>query len=156
MVYKKQEYKKFRVRTPVKSFRDLEVYRRTTLLSSEIFTLKEAALKNKELKSLKAEFESLYELSKQVPRLIAEGYGDRFSDFSLGISKLERALRIISNIVTKADFIVASIKDQKLKETINKIIGKYQKQRVKINNLRRAWIRVHEKFENADKKTNNG
>jgi len=39
MAYQKQEYNKYRVRTPVKSFRDLDVYRQTTLLSSEIFKL---------------------------------------------------------------------------------------------------------------------
>ena len=37
MAYQKEEYNKYRVKTSVKSFRDLEVYRQTTLLCSEIF-----------------------------------------------------------------------------------------------------------------------
>ncbi len=34
------EYKKYRVKTTIKSFRDLEIYKRTTALSAELFTLK--------------------------------------------------------------------------------------------------------------------
>ena len=41
------EYKKYRVKTTVKSFRDLEIYKRTTL---------------------------------DVPKYIAESYGDRYSE----------------------------------------------------------------------------
>lgn len=33
------EYKKFRVKSPIKTFRDLEVYRQTTQLSAQIFQL---------------------------------------------------------------------------------------------------------------------
>ena len=34
------EYKKFRVKTTIKSFRDLEIYKRTTVLCAELFNLK--------------------------------------------------------------------------------------------------------------------
>jgi hypothetical protein len=36
---KKTEYKKFRVRGHIRSFRDLEIYKYTTKLSSQIFGL---------------------------------------------------------------------------------------------------------------------
>ena len=144
MAYSRQEYKKFRVRTPIKSFRDLEVYRQTIQLNAGIFELLEQAKKEKDLKNLIDEFKILYNLSKHIPRLIAEAYGDRFSNFTLGIAKLEQAMRVIADIVTKIDQIVACLNIQELKQALNDSSQKYQKQRVKINNLRRAWDRVRQ------------
>ena len=154
MAYQKQEYNKYRVRTPVKSFRDLEVYRQTTLLCSEIFKFIPEIKKIKKDKCLLDEFKILYSLSKLIPKLIAESYGDRFSSNELAFSKLEQAMRIIANIITKIDFVTATIENNDIKEALNKILSKYQKQRVKINNLRRAWARVYQDrggFERKDK-----
>ncbi len=144
MAYQKQEYNKYRVRTPVKSFRDLDVYRQTTLLSSEIFKLIPIIKRSKKDKYLLNEFEILYSLSKLIPKLIAESYGDRFSSNEMAFNKLEQTMRIIANIITKIDFITATIENNDIKEALNKALAKYQKQRVKINNLRRAWIRVYQ------------
>jgi hypothetical protein len=143
MAYQRQEYKQYRVRTPIKSFRDLEVYRQTTLLSSEAFQFVSEIKKNKKERRLLEEFEILYSQSKIVPKLIAESYGDKFSDKDMAIAKLEHTMRVISNIVAKIDFIVAVLKEQEFKGALNKLLAKYQTQRVKINNLRRAWLRVY-------------
>jgi len=71
MAYQKQEYQKFRVRTPVRSFRDLDVYRQATLLSSEIFKIIPIIKRKKKDKCLLEEFEILYSLAKMIPKLIA-------------------------------------------------------------------------------------
>jgi len=144
MSYQKQEYNRYRVRTSVKSFRDLEVYRQTTLLCSEIFKFAPAIKRTKKDRCLLNEFEILYSLSKLIPKLIAESYGDRFSSNEMAFGKLEQSMRIIANIITKIDFITATIENNDIKEDLNKILAKYQKQRVKINNLRRAWTRVYQ------------
>ena len=144
MAYQKQEYNKYRVKTSVKSFRDLEVYCQATLLSSEIFKIIPEIKKSKKDKCLFDEFGILYSLSKLIPKLIAESYGDRFSSNEMAFSKLEQAMRIIANIITKIDFMVEVIQDDEIKGSLNKMLAKYQKQRVKINNLRRAWSRVYQ------------
>ncbi len=154
MSYQKTEYKKYRIKSPVKSFRDLEVYRQTTLLSSEIFKFIPEIKKSKKNKYLLDEFEILYSLSKLIPKLTAESYGDRFSDKQLAFGKLEQTMRIIANIVTKIDFIVATTESAEIKEMLNKILNKYQRQRVKINNLRRAWMRVYEDKGGFERKDN--
>jgi len=154
MAYQKQEYNKYRVRTAIKSFRDLEIYRQGTLLSVEVFKLIFKIGKKKKEKYLLKEFEILYSLSKLIPKLIAESYGDRFSDNEMAFNKLEQVMRIIANIVAKIDFLVEVIEDNEIKKALNKILAKYQKQRVKINNLRRAWIRVYQErggFERKNK-----
>lgn len=130
----------FRVKSPIKSFRDLDVYKQTTILSSEIFKLKipkKFALLEEEIKLLK-------NISKQVPRFIAESYGDKFNDKNIAFKKLEKAMQYISDIITKSDFIIAFIgEDQnELKENFLGLVKKYQFQRIKILNLKRAWQRV--------------
>jgi hypothetical protein len=138
---KKQEYQKFRVKSPIKTFRDLEVYKNTTLLVAEIFQIKipESA------KALEKEFEILKDIAKPIPKLIAESYGDKFSSIKLSLNKLERAMQRISDVIAKIDFLVLSIKEQETKELLIKILKKYQMQRVKILNLQRAWNRLFNK-----------
>ncbi|MFH1245686.1 MAG: hypothetical protein V1662_04300 [Candidatus Omnitrophota bacterium] len=132
------EYKKYRVKSPVKSFRDLEVYKRTTQYAAEIFQIKLP----KADAALQEEFGILNQIVKQAPKLIAESYGDKFSDFTGALAKLEKTAQIISNAVTKIDFLVLSVQDTGVKETLNALLKKYQTQRVKVLNLKRAWVRV--------------
>jgi len=130
------EYKRYRVKTTIKSFRDLEVYKRTTLLCAELFVLKPPEGASK---SLDSELNMLRELSKHVPECIAESYGDRYSDRTLGIGKLEKAAQIISDIITKLDLINMLIDDADFKDIVLKMISNYQIQRRKIINLKRVW-----------------
>ena len=58
----KLEYQKFRVRTPIRTFRDLDVYKDTTRLAADIFNLKIPSV----LKKLNQEFELLYGLAKNI------------------------------------------------------------------------------------------
>ena len=130
------EYKKFRVKTTVKSFRDLEIYKRTTALCAELFSLQ---IKDTDNKQLETELDILRELSKYAPKYIAESYGDRYSDRKLGISKLEKAAQIISDIIAKLDLINILAGDREFKDAILKIIRNYQIQRRKVINLKRVW-----------------
>lgn len=144
----KPEYKKYRVKSAIKSFRDLEVYKQTTQLSAEIFQFQlPATIKGH--KRFVEEIEILYQLSKQVPRLIAESYGARFNNFNLAMQKLEKSMQTISIIITKIDFLLASINKAGtsggILETLSVLIKKYQKQRTKVLNLKRAWDRVFNK-----------
>lgn len=138
MAYAKQEYKKFRVKTPVRSFRDLEVYRQTTALSVAIFNLAVP----KQYKRFEQEFAILKQLSKPVPKLIAESYGRKFSSISQSLNKLEEAMERISTIIAKIDFLIIAIDLAEFKEQLMDILKKYQRQRFKILNLKRAWERV--------------
>jgi hypothetical protein len=141
MVYKNQEYKKYRVKSAIKSFRDLEVYKRTTELSAELYQIE--APKNCK-KSLEKEFAILMEISKHIPKLVAESYGDKFSNFNMGIAKLEKAMQLISDTISKIDFLTVAVddKNKEFKEILDGILKKYQIQRRKILNLKNAWSRV--------------
>ena len=131
------EYKKYRVKTTIKNFRDLEIYKQTTALSGELFTLK--LPEDVDNKRLEHEIEILGDLSKYVPKYIAESYGDRFSDKTLGIRKLEKAAQIISDIIAKLDLVNILTEDEAFKEIVLGIIKKYQIQRRKVINLKRVW-----------------
>ena len=73
------EYKNFRVKSLIRSFRDLEVYQKTIELSEEITFLE--FIKKQEISSL----------TEKVPKLIAEAYGDRFDSRELAHNKLTEA-----------------------------------------------------------------
>ncbi len=129
------EYRKFRVKTSVKSFRDLEIYKRTTALCAELFTLK-IEDNNKQTRT---ELDILASLSKYVPKYIAESYGDRYADRALGIAKLEKAAQIISDVIAKLDLINILVEKKDLKEHLLRLIKNYQLQRRKVINLKRVW-----------------
>ncbi len=133
------EYQKFRVRTPIRTFRDLDVYKDTTKLAADIFGLKLPV----SVKQLYTEFELLYGLAKNVPRLIAESYGNKFDDFNLSQAKLEKASEIISGIIAKIDFLIVSCEESDLIAQLADFLKKYQTHRRKILNLKNAWRRVH-------------
>ncbi|MBM4402529.1 MAG: hypothetical protein FJ044_04775 [Candidatus Cloacimonetes bacterium] len=96
---------------------------------------------------MEGELELLRNLSKQVPRLIAEAYGDRFTSKQLAYQKLEQAMRTISQIITKLDFLLTSIVHQETKQILINFVRKYELQRRKTLNLKRAWERWEEKKE---------
>lgn len=137
----KLEYQKYRVKSAVRSFRDLEVYKTTTQLAVAIFKINP---KNQN-KLLKEELEILRNLAKNIPRMIVEAYGDKFNNIILSLAKLEKAMQFINNVIAKIDFLVASLDDQSVKEELIGLLRKYQTQRVKILNLKRAWERVFTK-----------
>ena len=130
--YYKREFKKYRVRTAIRSFRDLEVYQKTTQLASEIFKLKLP-------KELQEEQNNLKKLSQTPPQLISESYGKKFVNIESGLGKLEQASQVIANIISRIDFLVASVERAETKESLVKILHQYQKQKRKILNLKRAW-----------------
>ncbi len=141
--YYKKAKKKYRIKSPIKSFRDLEVYQKTTALAVAIykFTLP------KPQKHLQEEWDILKNLAKNVPKLIAEANGDKFTNINDGLRKLEYSAQVVTDIITKLDFFQLAIEETEpeAKETIQKFLKKYQIQRTKILNLKRAWGRVFQK-----------
>jgi len=125
------EYKNFRVKSLIKSFRDLEVYQKTIELSEEITSLE--FIKSQDLSSL----------TEKIPKLIAEAYGDRFDSRELAHNKLTEAITLVANIITKIDLFRQRFANNKEnKEILDKLLTKYQTQKRKILNLRKAWDRV--------------
>lgn len=97
----------FKVRGPIKSFRDLDVYNKSTELSAEIFTLHAS-----EDSGLSEELALLKNLSKHIPKMIAESYGNRFDRFAVAERKLEKTAEVISSVIAKIDFILSVLKKE--------------------------------------------
>jgi hypothetical protein len=132
-------YKNFRVRTPVKTFRDLEAYQESIKLAAEIFKLKPPSKLEEELSE---EIKILKQTSKLIPKLIVESYNDKFGNFALADKKLEIACQAINLIIAKLDFLEALIEEEKFKISIAEILKKFQRLKIKILNLKRSWERV--------------
>jgi len=143
----------FKVRGPIKSFRDLDVYNKSTALSADIFTLQVP-----QGLGLIEEIELLKNISKHIPKMIAESYGNRFDNFSVAERKLEKTAEVITAVISKIDFIISIIKKIKEKEIsdteevvefekkINQLLRDYSTNRAKVLNLKRSWVRLNEKF----------
>lgn len=81
-------------------------------------------------------------MSKIVPRLIVESYGDKFTDFGLADRKLEKAAYTINMIVAKLDFLNALVNNEEFCDQASAILRRYQRVKMRIINLKRAWGRV--------------
>ncbi|MDP2947231.1 MAG: hypothetical protein Q8N88_03885 [Nanoarchaeota archaeon] len=130
-----REYNKnqFRVRSPVKSFRDLEVYK-TTIQLSGILT---------SLEFLKEERYEIKKISEEIPKLIAEGYGDKFDSIEIATKKLDEAVTLITDIITKLDLLRERYCGEKEKKVLfDNLLTKYSYQKLKVLNLKKAWIKV--------------
>lgn len=138
--FKGAEYNRnnFRVRSPVKTFRDLEVYQTTIKLSNLLLGLGFLDEEKNEIKKI----------SEDIPRLIAESYGDKFDSMEIAEKKLDKSITLISNIITKLDIFKeksSELKDEKA--LLDNLIMKYGYQKMRILNLKRAWKRVFGKEE---------
>lgn len=134
--YSKNNYpNSYRVKSPIQTFRDLEVYQKTIQLSNEITNLN--FIKSEEdIKEIKSTTET-------IPRLIAEAYGDRYDSKELAHKKITAAITLIANVITKIDLLREKFsEDKEAKESLDKILSKYQSQKRKTLNLRNAWDRV--------------
>ena len=164
------QYRNYRVKSPIRSFRDLEVYQKTIELSDEITNLPflnkkqfEKDIKNQRfLRSLRNSKEFLIdnqetkEIAQKIPKLIAESYGDKFDSRELAHKKLTDSITLITDAITKIDlFRQRFAEDQSAKETLDKLLTRYQTQKVKVLHLRRAWGRVFtNKTQSTGYKTN--
>ena len=142
---RKLEYKKYRARAPVKSFRDLDVYQMTNGLAAALYHLQPPDELAQDEKFLK-ELDELRQKGKEIPVLIAEATGDKFRDIDLALNKMEDIAGRISAIMTKIDFInYICGNDQEFKKKTMQYLKKYQTARVKILNLKKAWEREFSK-----------
>ena len=132
----KTDYSKFRVRSIIKSFRDLEVYQKTIKLSEQIINLK--FLSEQEILEIKS-------IAENIPKLIAEAYGDRFDSKELAHKKITNAITLTTNLITKINLLREKfLEDLEKKEDLDKLLINYLTQKRKILNLRRAWDKVFE------------
>jgi len=135
-------YKKFRVRTPVRTFRDLEVYQESTKLAAQIFNFK---LPKKYKEEVFEEIQTLKQMSKIIPKMIVESYNDKFNDFNVADKKLEIAAQTINLIIAKLDFLSAFVEDTEFRNLLFDVLKKYQRNKFKIINLKKAWGKVFKK-----------
>jgi hypothetical protein len=132
------DYKDYRIKSPIKSFRDLEVYQKTIQLSHEITNLPFLSKEQFEKDALE-----IKSTAEAIPKLIAEAYGDKFDSKELAYKKLTESVTLITDVITKIDlFRQRFAEDKETKEILDKLLTQYQYQKRKVLNLRRAWQRV--------------
>lgn len=132
------DFRSYRVKSPVKSFRDLEVYQKTIQLSDEITNL---PFLSKE--QFQKDNEEIRQIAEKIPKLIAEAYGDKFDSKELAHKKLTEAITLITNAITKIDLLRQRFAEDNInKEILDTLLTRYQTQKIKVLNLRKAWDRI--------------
>jgi len=141
MAYNQSQGKRYRARTPIKTFRDLEVYKEATALSAEIFNLKLPEKYRKKKKAMD-ELGILYNLSKNIARFIAEGNSRKFDNLQSGMNCLEKTAEISNLIISKIDFLQAVIENEEFNENLMGLLKRYEKNKMRVLNLKKAWGRA--------------
>ena len=111
------------------------------MLSADIFRLK-LPEKYRKSEKIKKELDILYNLSKNITRLIAESYGEKFTDLKSSLRKLEMAAQICNLAISKLDFLTIVIDEPEFRGLLLGILNKYPPNKLKILNLKKAWDRV--------------
>jgi hypothetical protein len=140
----KPGFKKFGVKKPVRSFRDLEVYQKT--LECSVLIDKDILPALEKVKDSRIE-----ELSKNamaIPLYISEGHSLRFADFALALGYIEKALSGCNKMSVYLDHIQATYGDKVKVDLIEDLINRYTLVRSKIFRLEMSW----KKFMSQDKK----
>lgn len=140
MIYPyKKTYRKtaFRVKKPIRSFRDLEVYQRTNLAATEIMT-KVVPLLGQSNSPVK---DKLVDCCLKIPESIATAHSHRF-ETGEELKYLEDSLELCNKAVVYIEQARdIFIKDLENRALCDDLIKRYILVRKKIFNLYRAWKR---------------
>jgi hypothetical protein len=137
-------YKKtsFRVKRPIRSFRDLEVYQRTSQLAAEVMT-KVAPLVDGKDCPIK---DKLISACLDIPTSLAVAHSRRFEkgdELKIMETIMEECNKVTVYLEQVRDIFVQDI-DRALCEDL---IKRYAYARRKILNLYRAWVRFREEHQ---------
>ncbi|MFZ1019643.1 MAG: hypothetical protein WAN61_01460 [Minisyncoccia bacterium] len=131
----KPGFKKFGVKKPVRSFRDLEVYQKTlecsVLIDKDILPALE---KVKDPKIAK-----LSESAMSIPLDISEAHSLRFADSSLALGYIEKAMAGCNRMSVYLDHIKGLYGDKVKTDLIEDLITRYTIVRSKIFRLELSW-----------------
>ncbi len=144
-------YKKsFTPRKPVKTFRDLDVYKRpiecAVLISKNVLPA---------LSKLKYPYiERLSDCALAVPLFVAESHSLRFADFALGVGYLEKAMSASNKIIVYLEHALGLYGSKLDQSLVEDIIGRYAESRTKMFHLEKSWKRFREQY--GDEKEKKG
>jgi len=129
----------FRVRKPVRSFRDLEVYQRTAEYATEVMT-KVLPLLGDANSPIK---DKLINCCLNIPELIASAHSRRFEkgeELKLLDDALEACNKVVVYLEQARDIFVKGLDER---ATCEDLIKRYILIRRKIFNLYKAWKKFH-------------
>lgn len=150
----------YRVKKPIRSFKDLEVYYRTEQASVRI--IKDVMPHLADGKCPEKLKDQLLTCSLRIPQMIAESHSKRFDDKTLALKMLDEAKHACNTVVVYLE----QVRDvaapaapgpgasgpagapATVVTVCNEIVREYAFTRVKILNLLKAWL----KFEDRDQK----
>jgi len=140
----RKTYKKtrFRVKRPIRSFRDLEVYQRTAKSSVRIMKEILPLLAGKDYPVK----DKMVDCCLEIPRLIGKAHSKRFDESEASLNLLEEVMSLCNDAVVFLEQIRDIYVDDVESAILNDIIKEYIYSRRKIFNLLKAWKRMDEAY----------
>ena len=142
----KRFYRKtsFRVKRPIRSFRDLEVYQRTARSSvrimKEVLPLLEGKGRPCPVK------DKLVDCALEIPRMIGKAHSKRFDEREVSLGLLEDVMSLCNDAVVYLEQMRDIYADDVDAALFNDIVKEYFFSRRKIFNLRKAWIKMDAEY----------
>ncbi len=137
----------FYPKQPVRSFRDLEVYQKTSQASVDVMKKIMPAISGKYPMS-----EKMTACMLTIPNLIAEAHSRRFEDEGAGLRLLDESMAECNKMVVYLEQIRDLYGNEIDRLVCEDAIKNYITAREKIFRLFKAWKRFQEEHENAAKK----
>lgn len=144
MYQSKKTYRKssFRVKRPIRSFRDLEVYQRTARASVEIM---KRLLPVLEARACPVK-EKLVDCCLEIPRLIGKSHSKRFDNPRSSLVLLEDVMSLCNDAVVYLEQIRNIYVEDVDRVICDEQIKEYFYSRRKIFNLYKAWKRIDQEY----------
>ena len=143
MPYQKTSFYK---KSPIRSFRDLEIYQKTFSASVEVMKKIIPKMQGRELPLR----DQIIDCSLLIPNLIAEAYSRRFDNKEASYKLMEESMVKCNNMVVYLEQARDIFDEDVSKVVVEELTKEYMRTRTKMLNLVKAWKR----FEEKDKKEN--
>jgi len=147
-------YKKtnFRPKRPVRSFRDLEVYQKPMECAVIIAKDLQPVLAKQKFPFL----ENMINCGMSIPLFIAESHSLRFSDFSLAVATLEKAMLSCNKMIVYLEQAIGIYGSKVPVDLAEDLMRRYVETRGKMFRLEKSWQRFKQanSFEAAPKRLN--
>ena len=137
MPYQKTGFYK---KSPIRSFKDLEIYQKTFSASVEVMKKIIPKMQGKE-SPLR---DQIIDCCLLIPNLIAEAYSRRFDDKNSSYKLIEDAMVKSNNMVVYLEQARDIFDEEVSKVVVEELTKEYMRTRTKMLNLVKAWKRFEE------------
>lgn len=148
--FKKYDQPKYTPKKAIRSFRDLEVYQKSSECSVIISVDVVPRLEKLNYKYA----DKILEVALAVPLLIAEGHSLRFADFALALGFIEKAMSSCNKVIVYLDQAKGIYGTKINPDLVEDVANRYTNIRLKMYRLQKGWRKYMDKVKEGEPSKN--